>query len=153
MLKQHNSKPGRASALPTSERNRNMTSNNITGDRIAERLKQLDKNPDQPYFIRYRIESGRFGKQDAGNNEGLTQDLIFVSCITHPDGSYSQLWHAMNGATGDVLHHDDVFKAWILLASSLRGKVDLSPDKRAFLDNVFETWRSVMLDDTEEDVA
>ncbi len=122
-----------------------MTIEPNTNDRISERVALLKQIPDQPYFIRYRIESGRFGKQDAGENEGLTQDLIFVSCITHSDGSYSQLWHAMNGMTGKPLHHDDVFKAWILMASSLREKDDLSAEKRDFLDTVFEAWRSIIL--------
>lgn len=122
-----------------------MNAETPTSERITERLRLLSENLEKPYLIRYRIETGRFGKHDAGNTEGLTQDLIYVSCITHPDGSYSQLWHAMNGATGKPLHHDDVFKAWILMASSLREKADLSPGKREFLDSVFETWRSIML--------
>jgi hypothetical protein len=114
-------------------------------DRINDRITLLKEKPDEPYFIRYRIEAGRFGKLDAGEKDGLTQDLIFVSCMTHSDGSYSQLWHAMNGATGEPLHHDDVFKAWILMASSLREKEDLSPEKREFLETVFEAWRSIIL--------
>lgn len=122
-----------------------MTTASDTSERITKRVAFLKDNPSQPYFIRYRIETGRFGKEDAGENDGLTQDLIYVSCITHPDGSYSQLWHAMNGATGEPLHHADVFKAWILMASSLREKGDLSPIKREFLDEVFETWRAIML--------
>ena len=116
-----------------------------TTDRISERLSLLKECPDKPYFIRYMIETGRFGKQDAAGDQGLTQDLIVVSCITHSDGSYSQLWHAINGATAEQLDHDSVFNAWILMASSLREKDDLSPERRDFLDTVFEAWRSIIL--------
>lgn len=114
-------------------------------NRITKRTKLMSEQLDKPYFIRYRIETGRFGKDDAGEDEGLTQDLIYISCITQPDGGYSQLWTALDGATGETMHHDDVFKAWILMASSLREKEDLDPSKRAFLDEVFEAWRSITL--------
>ena len=122
-----------------------MTTKPKTTDRITKRLDLLKENPDKPYFIRYRIETGRFGKDDAGSDDGLTQDLIFVSCITHSDGSYSQLWHAMDGSAGKPMHHDDVFMAWIMMASSLREKADLSPEKRDFVDTIFEAWRSIIL--------
>ena len=56
-------------------------------ERIKERIAQIKEHPDKPYFIRYRIEEGRYGKDDAGHNEGLTQDLIYISCITQPTDS------------------------------------------------------------------
>lgn len=119
-----------------------MTTETITSDRIAERLALLKEDPAKPYFIRYRIEEGRYGKEDAADNEGLTQDLVLISCITQPSGGYSQTWRAVNGATGKPLHHQDVFKAWILMASSLREKEDLHPETREFLNEVFEAWRA-----------
>lgn len=115
-------------------------------DRIKQRLTAIKEDLSKPYFIRYRIEAGRFSKEEAiGDNDGLTQDLVYISCITNPDGSYSQIWNATNGETGEPLHHADVFKAWILMASSLRQKEDLDAGTREFLDLVFETWRQSVL--------
>ena len=113
--------------------------------RIEERLAAMQQDPSKPYFIRYRLDIGRFDPSDAKEDEGLTQDLILISCITQPDGGYSQLWHGINGATGNPMHSLDVFKAWILMAASLRDKEDLPPAERSFVKTVFETWRKVML--------
>ena len=37
-------------------------------ERIKERIAQIKEQPDKPYFIRYRIEEGRYGKDDAGDD-------------------------------------------------------------------------------------
>jgi len=115
------------------------------GNRIDQRVALLNEQPDKPYLIRYRIDHGRYGKDDAGEGDGLTQDLIVVSCITHPNGAYSQVWYGVDGENGGPLDHRDVFKAWILIAAELRNKPDLSPAQREFLNQMFEAWRGAVL--------
>lgn len=93
------------------------------------------------YPIRYTVQFGDFLKEDIADDQGLTHSLIIVSCIEQHDGSYSQTWHTYDGKTQKSMKHDDVFKAWILMAPSLAIKDDLSPIKRDFVRTVFETFR------------
>lgn len=113
-------------------------------DKIQKRVEYIKEDPTKPYLIRYKIEVGRYGREDIGEKEGATQDLITISCITHPDGSYSQVWNAVNGQTGEALDNKDVFKAWIMMCPSLRDKEDIDDDTREFLRVVFETYREAI---------
>ena len=111
---------------------------------VESRIDYVNQDLKKPYFIRYNSEVGRFGKEDH-QDKGLTQDLIFVSCITNPDGSYSQDWVAIDGQRDAPLAHDQVFKAWALMANNLMTKPDIRPEFAKICEEAFTAFRKFML--------
>lgn len=72
---------------------------------------------------------------------------MLIGSMLHPaDGSYSQTYWTFDGRNeGKEMSADDEFKFWIMMAGTLRDKPDLSPGKKAFAADVFETFRLALL--------
>lgn len=118
----------------------------MTNDRIQARMDHMAEHQDEPYSIKFTIEYGNFARDAVKDipHAGLTQDLLMISCITQPNGSYTQNWATYDGLTQKPLPHDDVFKAWIMMAAKLREKTDLHDFGRMLCHNVFEAWAEAM---------
>lgn len=103
--------------------------------------------------IHYTIMFGNFTKDDIiiPQEEGLTDKLVLISCINHPDGSYSQTWVGYDGETKESRSSNDVFKAWILMAESLLRKDDLPEGRRAFLKQVWEVFTEITFNKPRKD--
>jgi hypothetical protein len=93
----------------------------------------MKKRKDKPYSLKYKldIEAGEFCKHDIkdADKEGLTDALVVVSCLFPPDGSFSQLFHGMDGRTGKITVLDDetMFKVWVLMGKTLSTRGSNSP--------------------------
>lgn len=85
---------------------------------INKRKEYLANNEDKPYLIKYNWECGNYSVEDAGEG-GLTQDLIIISCITNPDGSYSQNHISINGETELPLTTPEEIKAWLCMGQAI----------------------------------
>lgn len=96
------------------------------------------------YFL--KAESGEFKKEIADKEGcGLTDALLVVSMLYPEDGSYSQTFFSFDGNNkGEDISDNDLFKMWICIASTLKGKSDLVKWKREFAETVFQSYREAI---------
>lgn len=99
------------------------------------------------YKLEYdvRFKAGHFTAEDLrARGMGGTDGLIFISCIEHEDGSYSQTFESVDGATNDPMETDKLAKAWLLLGGALQNRSDLGALHRAAISEVFRMFREAM---------
>lgn len=83
----------------------------------------------------------RFG-DDLGNYIGACDAFIFASILYLEDGSYSLQYFSQDGRNnGKELNSNEIFKAWILLASNLMEKKDLPEWKRMLAEMTLDGFK------------
>jgi hypothetical protein len=69
---------------------------------------------------------------------GACDAMLLGSIVFPPDGSYSIMFMAIDGRTGEELSGVELFKAWAMLAKGLGENETLSPEKRALCESVWQ---------------
>ncbi len=104
-----------------------------------------------PYKLIYRLEKKLEGivKEEVPEGWGGCDAVLFCSMIYPPDGSFSVYFIGGDGRKeGEVQENlEDIewFKVWTLLASRLANSRTLSPDKKNFCQETFESMRVKLL--------
>lgn len=94
---------------------------------------EINKMSDYKYKIRYtfKADSGQFTVNDI-TDEGLADDLLLVSILTPPDGSYSQAIVSHKGNENRSLTQKEIFKAWLMMGVSLHDQGELEGWQKQF---------------------
>lgn len=78
---------------------------------------------DYKYSMRYTLlpenKKDGFTKEDATDEKGLCDAYLFVSMLSPPDGSYSELFMSHDGKTNKELTDRDLFKHFGILTMRL----------------------------------
>lgn len=100
------------------------------------------------YKLTYKLKKHPKGinKEDIPKGFGACDAVLFCSMLYPPDGSFSVYFIGVDGRKpkeGDIDPLEDVewFKVWMLLANRLGLSKTLSPDKKNFCRETFESLR------------
>lgn len=97
------------------------------------------------YKIRYTIECGDFSEEDAKEyGVGLTDNIIIISCLESPDGSYSQYHVSMMGETQKPMDLLYLWKAWGMFTAMLKD-APLPPDRKRIAEKSFKMIQKFIL--------
>lgn len=99
------------------------------------------------YGIRYDVNveyrSEGYDKSEAGE-KGLTDSLLLLSILNHPDGSYSQAFTLnLHGKEKRELTQKEIFKAWLMLGISLHDEGKLEGWQKEFVQMHTEVVRKM----------
>lgn len=86
------------------------------------------------YRLTYTVEAPPEGLTAAAAKArgiGAADALVVVSIVRGEDGSVSYASLSLDGATGKLLPHEELFKAWTAMAQLLSASPDLGPESRA----------------------
>ena len=100
------------------------------------------------YPLAYRLihkPEGITPEQLQAEDLGGTDAVILISIIRPDDGSLNTAIFSLEGATGAEVSDDEMFKAWIVMASQLSESKTLGPGKKQFARQTFETVRDIIL--------
>src|SRR5216684_2705514 len=72
------------------------------------------------YNIKWNIETGKFKKEDAEEDEGLTDQLVLISIIKAEQGdSKSMMVVGCDGETHLRMSAEEEYEAWVAMAQHL----------------------------------
>lgn len=103
------------------------------------------------YKLTYKLKKHPKGidKEKVPDGWGATDAVLFCSMLYPPDGSFSVYFGGLDGRTKGPLKEDlqdiEWFKVWMLLANRLAASKTLSPDKKNFCRETFESMRVKIL--------
>ena len=101
------------------------------------------------YKLKYdlKTEPGEWTKEHIKETgSGGTDAFVMFSIIYPADGSLSVQNLSVDGRNnGDPLPDNEIFKLWTMLAQQLGESETLTPGKKAFAADVFETFRLALL--------
>jgi hypothetical protein len=114
-------------------------------------MAKKEKKYNHKYKLIYKLEKKPEGVtgEDIPMGFGGCDAVLFCSLIYPPDGSFSVYFIGVDGRKeGEIQENlDDIewFKVWTLLASRLAASKTLSPDKKNFARETFESMRVKLL--------
>jgi hypothetical protein len=106
------------------------------------------------YKLLYKIEKpeGGIEKKDVPEGYGATDAMLLVSILYPEDGSLSTAFVPVDGRQAGALEDEssilsdtELFKTWSMLTKRLADSSTLTEGKRLFCEQVFETFREIML--------
>ena len=100
---------------------------------------------DKSYKVKYDFEFGDFTKDEILETGSGGCDAVIVHSILYPeDGSYGHMLISKDGKTREPLSGNELWKAWLMMASTLSEDEDVPESKRELCKNVVDLVRARM---------
>jgi hypothetical protein len=115
------------------------------------KTKKTKKAYSHKYKLIYKLDKQPKGvvKEEVPEGFGACDAVLFCSMIYPPDGGFSVYFIGVDGRKEGPIQEnlEDIewFKVWTLLASRLAASQTLSPDKKNFCQETFESMRVKLL--------